>query len=134
MGIIEKLKRLFTGSRYLITRSVLEKYIDEVIGFARNEGLSFCDEFYLTDKEDYTERLHVCIINYDAEDGSCLESEKDLTGVIIFVNDKKSYDPANDSKYYSARQFIECVLPLFPEKFILENDLGEPKSLEAYKI
>lgn len=134
MGFLKSLKSFFAGTRYRINRGILKDYIEEVITFAKNENISFCDEFYLMPSEQETEKLHICIINYDAKDGSCLDSEKDMTGIIIFVNEKKAYDPENDEKYYSPENFVDFRLLNFPDEFILINDLGEPVSIEPYKI
>ena len=84
--------------------------------------------------EQETEKLHICIINYDADDGDCLDSEKNMKGIVIFVNEKKAYDPEYDEKYYSSEDFINLKLINFPEEFVLLNDLGAPVSLEPYKI
>ena len=57
-----------------------------------------------------------------------------MTGIVIFVNEKKAYDPEHDEKYYSAEDFINFKLINFPEEFVLLNDLVAPASLEPYKI
>lgn len=134
MGFFKKMKNLFSGTRYRINREVLKNYIEEVMEFAKKEKLSFGDEFYLMTSEQETEKLHICIINYDANDRNCLDSEKNMTGIVIFVNDKKAYDPEHDEKYYSAEDFIDFKLTNYSEEFILLNDLIAPVSLEPYKI
>lgn len=134
MGFLKSIKSFFSGTRYRINREILKDYIEEVIEIARKEELSFCDEFYLMPSEQDTGKLHICIINYDAKDGEGLESEKNMTGIVIFVNEKKAYDPENDEKYYSSEDFINFKLINYPESFVLLNDLGAPVSLEPYKI
>lgn len=134
MGFLKSLKSFFVGTSYRINRKILKDYIEEVIAFARKEHLSFCDEFYLMTSEHDTEKLHIFIINYDVKDGDCLDAEKDMSGIVIFVNEKKAYDPEHDEKYYSSKNFVDFKLLNFPDEFILINDLGEPISLEPYKI
>ena len=102
--------------------------------FARKEALPFCDEFYLMPDEGKTEKLHISIINYDVDDGERLDAEKNMTGIVIFVNEKKAYDPERDEKYYTSEDLINFKLINFPEEFILLNELVAPVSLEAYKI
>ena len=134
MGFLKKMKAFFSGAGYRINRQILKDYIEETIEFARKEELSFCDEFYLMTSEQETEKLHICIINYDVKESDCLDSEKNLTGIVIFVNEKKAYDPEHDEKYFSSEDFINFRLINYPEEFVLLNDLGAPASLEPYKI
>lgn len=134
MGLFKSLKTFFSGTKYRIDRDVLKSYIEDVISFAKEAELSFCDEFYLMTNEQDTEKLHISIINYDVKDGSCLDAEKDMTGIIIFVNEKKAYDPEQDETYYSPDDLISQKLFGFPDEFILLNDLGESVGLEPYKI
>lgn len=134
MGFLKNIKSFFSGTRYRINREILKNYIEEVIAFARKEEFSFCDEFYLLSSEQESEKMHICIINYDADDSDCLDSEKNMTGIVIFVNEKNAYDPEHDEKYYSSEDFINLKLFNFPEEFVLLNDLGEPVSLKPYKI
>ena len=139
---IEKLDRLYPGKQLILhvgphrRGGILgaQGYIEDVISFAKEAELSFCDEFYLMTNEQDNEKLHISIINYDAADDSCLDAEKDLTGIIIFVNEKKAYDPEHDEKYYSPDELISQKLFGFPDEFILLNDLGESVGLEPYKI
>ena len=134
MGFLKKMKSFFSGTRYRINREILKDYIEETIEFARKEELSFGDEFYLMISEQETEKLHICIVNYDVNDSDCLDSEKNLTGIVIFVNEKKAYDPEHDEKYFLAEDFINIKLISFPEEFVLLNDLAAPASLEPYRI
>ena len=134
MRFFKRVKSFFVGTSYRINREILNDYIEEVIAFAREEGLSFCDEFYLMTGEHETEKIHICIINYDVKEDDCLEVEKNMTGIVIFVNEKKAYDPEHDEKYYSSEEFINFKLLSFPEEFVLMNDLAEPVGLEHYKI
>ncbi len=134
MSFLKKLKSFFSGTGYKISREVLKGYLNEQIQFSQREALTFVDEFYLMRSQDDSEKLHVSIINYDVECEDSLEAEKDLSGIIIFVNNKKAYDPETDERFRTAESFIDIKLRFFPNEFILIHDLGEPASLEAYKI
>ena len=134
MGLFQRFQSFFSGTKYQINREILKNYIDEVIEFAKAENLPFGDEFYLCADENSSERLHLEIINYDAPCDDCLESEKMLKGIIIFVNSEKTYNPESDEKYYTAEDLIDFKLSEYPEYFLLHHELAEPTSLEEYKI
>lgn len=134
MGLFKSLRSFFSGYRYKINREILKEYIEEVIAFAQKENLPFCDEFYLVSDEAESDKLHISIINYDAPCDDCYEVEKSMRGIIIFVNEKKCYDPEQDEKYYTAEDLISFKLINYPESFILINDQIAPASLEQYKI
>lgn len=134
MGLFKALQSFFSGYQYRINREILKDYLDEVIAFAKEENLPLCDEFYLIADETEKVKLHLSIINYDAPCDSCLEVEKMMKGIIIFVNEKKHYDPGQDEKYYTPEDMINFKLIDFPQSFILRNEYAAPVSLEEYKI
>lgn len=134
MGIFKKIKSFFMGTQYRINREILIDYINSKIKFAQDEQLSFCDEFYIQ-KDAASDELHIVIINNDAPCDSPLKSEKDLTGIYIYLTQpKKSYNPETDKHYFTAEEFVSSELSDYPEWFILRNDLGQPLELEKYKI
>lgn len=133
MGFLNKIRKLFAGTEYYIDRNILINYINETIGFAVNEKLSFCDEFFLMSGKN-SDGFHVIIINYDAPCKNPSESEKNLSGTVIFVNNGGQYNPEKDEKFYTVQEFVSVKLFSYPEKFIMRNDLTEPVSLEKYKI
>ncbi|MDO5558322.1 MAG: hypothetical protein Q4F95_01855 [Oscillospiraceae bacterium] len=133
MGLFKGLKRFFSGTQYRINKTVLIQYANEVITFCKQENLSFCDEFLLS-SDGTNDKLRLVIINFDAPCETTLESEECLTGIIIFLCKEKRYNPEIDEKYYSIEDFVSCKLMNYPEWFIMTNDLGEPTSLEKYKL
>ncbi len=133
MGLFKGLKRFFSGTQYRINKDVLIQYVNEEIALCKQDNLCFCDEFYLS-SDGTDEKLHLVIINFDAPCESPLESEEGLTGIIIFLCKEKQYNPEVDEKYYSIEDFVSCALTNYPEWFIMTCDLGEPTSLEKYKI
>ena len=133
MGLFKGLKGLFSGTQYRINKTVLVQYANEVITFSKQENLSFCDEFFLS-PNGTDEKLHLVIINYDAPCETPLESEEGLTGIIIFVCKGKRHNPEIDEKYYKIEDLVSYKLTDYPEWFIMVNDLGQPTSLENYKL
>lgn len=133
MGLFKLIKKFFRGTEYCIDRDVLVNYVDETINFAVQENLSFCDEFFLFPDKN-SDGLHVIIINYDAPCRQPLESEKNLSGIIIFVNSGSQYNPENDEKFYTIQELVSAKLSSYPEKFIMRNEQIEPSGLEKYKI
>lgn len=133
MGFLNLIKKIFRGTEYCIDRDILTNYVNETINFAIEENLSFCDEFYLFHNKK-SDRLHIIIINYDAPCKNPLESEKNLHGVIIFVNEGSPYNPEKDEKFYKIQELVSMKLSSYPEKFIMTNEWIEPASLEKYKI
>lgn len=134
MGLFKSLRSFFSGYQYRINREVLKDYLAEVIAFAKEEKLSLCDEFYLVADENENVKLHISIINYDVPSDDCFEVEKWMRGIIIFVNDKKQYDPEHDEKYYTAEDLINIKLTDYPQSFFLHHEYAAPVSLEKYKI
>lgn len=134
MGLFKSLRSFFSGYQYRINREILRDYLDEVIAFAKEENLSLCDEFYLAADETENVKLHLSIINYDVPCDSCFEAEESMRGIIIFVNEKKQYDPEHDEKYYTPEDMINIKLIDYPQSFILHHEYAAPVSLEKYKI
>lgn len=133
MGLLKSLKRFFSGTQYRINKTVLIQYVNEGIAFCKQQNLSFCDEFTLS-SDGKKEKLHLVIINYDAPCEIPLESEEDLTGIIIFLCKGKRYNPEIDEKYYTIEDFVSYQLTYYPEWFMMFYELGEPTSLENYKM
>lgn len=133
MGLLKLIKKFFRGTEYCIDRNILINYVNETINFAVEENLSFCDEFYLFPDKN-SNGLHVIIINYDAPCKNPLESEKNLSGIVIFVNNGSQYNPEKDEKFYTIQELVSMKLSSYPEKFMMSNEWIEPASLENYKI
>lgn len=133
MGIFKFISRIFSGTEYYIDRDILVKYVNEIITFSQREQLSFCDEFFLL-PDKLSEEIHVIIINYDAPCRNPLESEKDFSGIVIFVNNGSQYNPVKDRKFYTVQEFVSAELSSYPQNFIMRNELTEPAELEEYKI
>lgn len=133
MGLLKLIKKFFRGTEYCIDRDILIRYVNETIEFAVKENLSFCDELFLfPDKK--SDGFHIMIINYDAPCKRPLDSEKNLHGIIIFVNDGSQYNPEKDEKFYTIQELVSMKLSSYPEKFIMTNEWLELASLEKYKI
>lgn len=130
MGLLKLIKKFFRGAEYCIDRDILVNYINETINFAVEENLSFCDEFYLFPDKN-SDGIHIIIINYDAPCENPLESEKNLSGTVIFVDSGSQY---NTEKFYTIQEFVSVKLSSYPEKFIMRNEQTEPSGLEKYKI
>lgn len=133
MGLLNLIKKFFRGTEYCIDRDILINYVNETINFAIEENLSFCDEFYLFPDKN-SDVLHVTIINYDAPCKNPLESENNLSGIVIFINNGSQYNPEKDEKFYKIQELVSMKLSSYPEKFIMTNEWIEPASLEKYKI
>lgn len=133
MGLLKLIKKFFRGTEYCIDRDILVNYVNETIDFSEREQLSFCDEFYLFPDKN-SNGLHVIIINYDAPCKNLLESEKNLSGIVIFVNNGSQYNPEKDEKFYTIQELVSMKLFSYPKKFIMSNEWVEPASLENYKI
>lgn len=133
MGIFRIIRKLFSGTEYYIDRDILVNYVNETIAFSQREELSFCDEFFLL-PDKFSEEIHVIIINYDAPCRNPLESEKDFSGIVIFVNNGSQYNPEKDRKFYTVQEFVSAELFSYPQKFIMRNELVQPAELEEYKI
>lgn len=133
MGLLKKLKEIWKGAEYRINREILIRYVNENIAFSNDNSLSCVDEFYLR-ADDEHEEIHITILNYDVPCDDEWESEKFLHGIVIFVNAGGTYNPEQDEKYYTVQDLVNIRLVEFPEMFIMRNDLGEPVSLERYKI
>lgn len=133
MGLLKKLKKMRRGTEYRINREILIKYVNENIALSSDKNLSFVDEFYLR-TDDGKEEIHITIINYDVPCDDELVSENLLHGIVIFANAGGFYNPEQDEKYYGMQDLVNVKLAEFPEIFILRNDLGEPVSLERYKV
>lgn len=133
MGLLKKIKELFSAAQYRINKTVLIQYANEEIEFCKQDNLCFCDEFFLS-PNGTDEKIHIVIINYDAPCETPLESEEGLTGIILFVCKGKQYNPEIDEKYYTIEDLVSCKLTNYPEWFIMINDLGQPTSLEDYKL
>lgn len=134
MGLFKSLRNFFSGTKYRIDRDILKAYMEESIALAKENDLSFCDEFYLSENENDGKRLHITIINYDASKEDCLEEEEWMKGIVIFVNEKKCYYPETDQRYYLPEDFIDTRLYNYPQQFVLYNELAAPTSLEQYII
>lgn len=133
MGLLKLIKKFFRGTEYYIDRDILINYVNETIDFAVEENLSFCDEFYLFPDKN-SNGLHVIIINYDAPCKKPLESEKNFSGIVIFINNGSQYNPEKDEKFYTIQELVSMKLSSYPEKFIMSNEWVEPASLKNYKI
>lgn len=133
MGLLKLIKKFFGDTKYCIDKYILINYVNETINFAIENNLSFCDEFYLFPDKN-SNGLHVIIINYDAPCKNPLESEKDLSGIVIFINNGGQYNPKKDEKFYTIQELVSMKLSSYPEKFIMSNGYVEPVSLEKYKI
>lgn len=134
MGLFSKLKSKFSVPNYKINKEILVNYINEQIDFSKNENLPFADEFFITKNVDDKDRIHLTIINYDVPCTDSMDSEKNLKGIIIWVNSGDMYNPESDEKYYSAEDLVNIKIADYPEEFILINENGAPVSLEKYKL
>ena len=133
MGFFDKLKAKFKSEfTYKINRDILDSYINKTI--QEVPDMPMIDEFFIKRDMEDMNAIHVFIANYDVPCDGQLDCEKDLSGIIIWVNNKKSVDPETDEKFRLTRDFIDMKLVDFPEEFILVNELVGPKMLEQYEI
>ncbi|MCM1132948.1 MAG: hypothetical protein NC340_05710 [Ruminococcus flavefaciens] len=132
MGFLGLIKKFFRSAEYCIDRDILVNYVNESIAFAKEENLSFVDEFFLF-PDINSDGLHVIIINYDAPCENPLESEENLSGILIFVNHNSQYNPEKDEKFYTVQELVSAKLSSYPEKFIMSNE-HSPSGLEEYLI
>lgn len=133
MGLFSKLKKAFSGFTYKVDREILKSYLDETMAFSEANAMSFCDEFYIAESLDSKDRLHVSILNYDTDEECTFEIEETFTGLVIFANHDKSYNPETDDRFTDPDTFISQALFSLPENFYLFLDVG-PVSLKPYEV
>ncbi len=133
MGFLDKLKSKFKSEfTYKINRDILDAYINQTI--QEVPDMPMIDEFFVKRDMEDKNAIHVFIANYDIPCNGQHDCERDLSGIIIWVNNEKSYNPETDEKFRLARDFIDMKLQDFPEEFILVNELCGPASLKQYEI
>lgn len=128
-------KNLFKSEfKYKINREVLINYINEQMKFSYDNSLSYVDELFIMKDVESSDKLHVEILNYDIPCKDQLEAEKDFSGIQIFVNHEKVYNPETDKRYNTVESFVDFELADYPEEVIMQIVGSDCPKLKEFEI